>query len=260
MDVTVDGDGAFLAGCDSIDAELRTGNYIAACEYVGNAGLVGLGINKDVALGAALELHAAKVYRLADGGDNGVDLDYIKLTGSDRCSAALRVCFAELHLLDHELLNLALADDLSGSCEVHELDALFNCFFDLIVSSGHLVSAAAVDDGDILCAEADSGACNVDSDIAAADNSDLLAYIGSLAEVDVLEEVNAGERAGQIVTLAADSIAFGGADAEVECFEAVGTELIEGDVLADLNAGLELNAHLAEDLDLSVYDLSVKAE
>ena len=49
---------------------------------------------------------------------------------------------------------------------------------------------------------------------------------------------------GQIVAGAADLGALGCADCKVECLEALRTQLIEGDVLADLNAGLELYAYV----------------
>ena len=85
---------------------------------------------------------------------------------------------------------------------------------------------------------------NVDGNVTAADNGNGLAYCGLLAEVDLAQEVKSGEYAGQIVAGAADLGALGCADSKVECLEALLAQLIEGDVLADLNAGLEFYAHV----------------
>lgn len=78
----------------------------------------------------------------------------------------------------------------------------------------------------------------------AADNGNGLAYCGLLAEVDLAQEVDAGEHAGHIVAGAADLGALGCADSKVECLEALLAQLVERNVLADLNAGLELYAHV----------------
>ena len=83
----------------------------------------------------------------------------------------------------------------------------FDGLFDLIVGCGHCVAVAAVDDGG-LCTEADCRTCNIDGDIAAADDGNALADGGLLAEVHFTQEVDTGEHAGQIVARAADLCAL----------------------------------------------------
>lgn len=65
---------------------------------------------------------------------------------------------------------------------------------------------------------------------------------------------------GSSVAGAADLCALGRADCEVECLEALLTQLIKGDVLADLNAGLELYAQILENLDLGIDNVLFEAE
>ena len=46
----VDGDCAFVSGCNRVDGELRARCYIAAGENIGNGGLIRLGVGKNIAL------------------------------------------------------------------------------------------------------------------------------------------------------------------------------------------------------------------
>lgn len=54
--------------------------------------------------------------------------------------------------------------------------------------------------------------------------------------------------------------AFCRADCNVECLEAFLAQLLDGYVLADLNAAAELNAHLAQNVDLGLYDVLADTE
>ena len=116
--------------------------------------------------------------------------------------------------------------------------------------SGSLLSCNLLGDELCDCRRSIAGRDSVDSklrtryDIAAADNGNGLAYCGLLEEVDLAQEVDAGEHAGHIVAGAADLGALGCADSKVECLEALLAQLVERNVLADLNAGLELYAHV----------------
>ena len=254
MYVAVDGDCALLACRDGVDGKLRAGDDVAAGEHVGNAGLIAGQRHLDLALCAGGDaLHAAEVDLLADGGDDGGDIKRLELAGTDGLSVL------ELHDLDLELLCLALAAYLCGSGQEHELHALFDGLFDLIVGSGHSVAVTAVYDRG-LRAEADGSTCNVDGDIAAADDGDVLADCGLLAEVYLAQEVDAGEHAGQLVARAADLCALGRADSEIEGLEALLAQLIERYILADLNAGLEFDAQILEHIDLGINNVLFKAE
>ena len=78
LDKAVQGLGALAAGGDRVDRKLRAGVDVAADKDVVLLGLVGNGIGNGVALLAGLQradIELAPVDGLADGGDDGIDLD-----------------------------------------------------------------------------------------------------------------------------------------------------------------------------------------
>ena len=257
----MDGHRALLTGGDGINGELRPRHGIAAGEHIVHARLIALRVRDDRAVGIRPKSgNIAQVYLLPDGGDNAVDGDGLKPAGADAPAPSLRVHVAKLHKLDRERLGLAAAGDLGGGGEKAELHALGLRLGDLVRVGGHLISAAAVNDRYLVRAEAHSGARHVDGDIAAADNGDLFADLRRFAEVDLAQEVNAGEHARKIVALAANGSAAACADAEIECLVPVRAQRVERDVLADLDPGAELHAELAQNLNLRVDDVLVQPE
>ena len=261
VDEAVQGLSAFTACCDCINCKLGTGVDIAADKNVILLSLVGNGICDCIALLAGLEsadIKAAPVDALTDGGENGIDLDGLKLTGADRRTAALLIRLAKLHELDLECGDLAvLADDLGRSVEEAELYALFLCLCDFFLVGGHFVLTAAVDDIG-LCAEADSGAADIHCDIAAADDSALPADFGLAAEVDFAQEINTAVNAGQLFAGNAELGALLCADCDIEALVAFFTKLLDGDILADLGVHAEVDAHLSENINFACKSTAVK--
>ena len=264
MHVAVQGDGALAAGRDRVDGELRAGDHVAAGKDIGLRGLIRHTVGLDGAVAVedhSLRRDAAKIDALADGADDGRDLDGLELAGADRLAAALRVGLAQLHDLDLEGLDLAVfADDLGRSAQEAELHALFHGFRDFLRVCRHLGLAAAVDDVSILRAKTDGRAADVHGDIAAADDGALFADARLLAEVDLAQEVHAAVHAGEVLAGHADGCALLRADGKIEALVALLAQLVDGEILADLDAALEVDAHLLEHLDLGVDDVLLEAE
>ena len=202
-----------------------------------------------------------EVDALTDGADDGRDLDGLELAGANGLAAALLVGLAQLHDLDLDGLDLAvLAEDLGRSAQEAELHALFHGFRDFLRVSRHFGLTAAVDDVGVLRAETDSRAADVHGDVAAADDGALLADARLLAEVDLAQEVHAAVHAGELFARDADGRALLRTDGQIEALVALLTQLIDGDVLADLDAALEVDAHLFEHLDLGVDHVLLETE
>ena len=264
MHIAVDGDRGLLAGCDRVDGELRAGHNIAACEHVGLTGLIAELVDHDGAFAAELDAgtggDTAEVDLLADGGDDRVKLQRLKFTGADGLAAAFCVSFAKLHDFDLHAADLAAAEYLDRSGEVHEPDALFLCLSDLVGCCGHFVSAASVDDGHVLRAETQRRARDIYRDVAAADDCDALTDADGLFKVNVTQKVNTGEHARKLLAGNTELCAPGRADAEVEGLVALCAQLRQRDVLADLNAGFELDAELTENVYLRIHDGLIETE
>ena len=263
--IAVEGNCALTAGCNCVDCKLRAGHAVAADKDVGLCGLesdaVSLGCVL-LALDHCAGVQFAPINLLTDGADDGVDLDGGELAGADRLSLALLVRLAKLHDFDLETVDLAVlvAEDFNGSVEVAELYAFLNCLCDLFLIGGHLICASAVDDVCLLCADTDSGTDNIHCDIAAADDCDLLAELDFVAEIYLTQEVNAAVNAVEVFARDTELCRLLCADAKEEALVALLAQLSNGDILADLNTHLELDAHLFEDIDLGADDLAVEAE
>ena len=174
MDIAVQGDGGLLAGGNGVDGKAGTGVAVAAHEDIGLGGLIGQLVGLGVALLADLQLahvQAAPVDPLADGADDGLDLDGLELAGAHGLAAALLVGLAQLHDLHLQAGDLAvLAQDLHGGVEELELHALFHGLAHFLGIGGHLGLGAAVDDVGLLSAQTDRGAADVHGHVAGADD------------------------------------------------------------------------------------------
>jgi hypothetical protein len=75
--------------------------------------------------------------------------------------------------------SIGTAQHLRGGYNEHKGDALSERFLDLASVGGHLIPAAAIGYGHIT-ARSPQGAGDIDGNVAAAENHDLPAHIGSL--------------------------------------------------------------------------------
>ena len=264
MHIAVQADGGLLAGGNGVDGKLRAGVAVAADEDVRLRGLIG----QRVRLGGALfrrreraGIERAPVDRLADGADDGIDGDRLELAGADGLAAALLVRLAERHALDPDAGDLAvLAEDLDRRGQEAELHALFHRLFDLFGVGGELGLTAAVEHVRLVRAEAHRAAADVHGHVAAADDGTALAEGRVMAEVHGAQEVHAAVDALELLARDAELGRLLCADGEVEALVALCAQLLDGDVLADLDAAAEFDAHLAQDVNLGVEHVFFEAE
>ena len=227
-------------------------------------GLIGKRVGQSGALRRGLQItdiELAPVYDLANGADDAVELDRLELAGSHRLAATFFIALAKLHQLDLHAGNLAvLTEDLNRRAQEAEFNALFLCLFDLVTVGGHFFFAAPIDDIGLFGAETDGRAADVHGDIAAADDSAALADLDLVAEIDFTQKVNTAENT---LELFAGDLQFGAllrADGKVEALVALFAQLLDCNILADFDAALELNAHLAQNVDFGVENVLFKAE
>ena len=153
-----------------------------------------------------------------------------------------------------------LAEDGLGRPRVVDDDAVGDACVLLVGNGGHLfvllkavhVDAAA---GQTLCR-----ACHVDGRVAAADNDNVAGKLLSRAAVDGAQEVKTALNACQLFTGNVELCGLLETDSDVEGPEALLAELLDGDILADLNAAAELDAHLTQDVYLGLDDVLADAE
>ena len=264
MDIAVQRYRRFLARGYRVDGKARTGVAVAANEDVRLRGLIGQGVSLG---GAFLRRHesahieAAPIDGLADRADHAVKLYRLKLTGADRSAASLLIRLAKFHCFDLERADLAVtADDLDRCVEEAELHALLHRLLDLFGVGGHFILRAAVDDIGLLRAETHRAAAHIHRNVTAADDRTALADRGLAAEVHLAQELHAAEHALKLLAGDIELCRLLRADGEIEALIALIPKLLDRDVPADLDAAAELHAHLAEDIDLSIEHILLKAE
>ena len=140
-----------------------------------------------------------------------------------------------------------------------ELYALLLRLLDLDGIGGHIALLPAVGDGD-LRAEADGGAGHVHRDVAAADDDDLFADGGLGAGVDLAQEIDAAPDALELLARDAEGGGLLRADGEIKRVKALGAQLVERHVPADLDTAAEDHAELLQNVDLGVEDGLLEAE
>ena len=253
MHIPVNGDGALLACGDRVNGELRAGDNVAAREHVGLARLIARQRYGDGPLRTGRHGNAVQVDLLPNGGDDRGNAQRIVYARADGLSVP------QLHSLYPERLRPAVTEDLNGGGEEAEGNAFLDGFFDLLVRGGHGGAVAAVNDRNVR-AEPDGGAGYIDGNIAAADDGNGLADLRRFAEIDRAQEIDAGHNARQLFADAAELRAAGRADGEIERLEALGAQRVERNVRSDGDAGLELHAQIAENVDFGADNVLFQPE
>ena len=105
-----------------------------------------------------------------------------------------------------------------------------------------------------------SRAADVHRNVAGTDHRAPAADLRLFAEVDLTQEVHAAEYALQLLTGNAEGGRLLCADSKVEALVAFLTQLLNGDIPADLNAASELHTHLADDVDLGIEHVLLQTE
>ena len=154
----------------------------------------------------------------------------------------------------------ALAEDGLGCPGVVDNNTVGEACVLLIGNGGHLFVLLKAVHVDAALGQTACCTGNVDSRVAAADNDDVAAELLGLAVVDRAQEVKSAQNTLQLFAGDVQLCRLLQADRNVECLEAFLTQLLDGDILADLNAAAELNAHLAQNVDLGLYDVLADTE
>ena len=261
LNETVHGDGRFLARRDGFHDRGRAGDRVASGEDVGVLGLEGHRIYLDgppvAQCAGALVGEAGPVGFLADGRDDRVHFDDELAAGNRHGTPSPAVVRrSQFHFQAFHGGNLAAFRYYSDRVgQSHDLDAFFFALHDLLVVGGHLVAAAAIDDERLLASGAKRGANGVHGHVAAADHRHPVTDVDPFSQVDLFEKFQA--RVDPFVIFALDSqhLALLGADSHEERLVSLLTQLPDGEVLADLHAGLELHAQVLDDLDFGLDDV-----
>jgi len=242
-----------MSSSDSLDDCLGTIDAITSSVDVGEVG-VALCVSLDVASAVEFEsVESCSLSRLGDGGDDDVSRDLKVLTlDRDRSLAARSVLLTELSALAVDASDLSvLGDDAERCGEDLELDALLDCLDDLVLCSRHAGTVTTVEDGGLTAATT-SDTSSVESAESTTDDDDLLSSCGLLAlEIDALKEGNhVLDALSLVLALDVELAGTEGADADKDSIKVL-AELLESDVLADTDAGLELSAHGDDALDVA---------
>ena len=264
MHKAVQRDGRLLAGGDRVDGKARTGIDIAADKNVGLGRLIG----QLVCLGGALpgrnqsaDIQLAPVDLLADSTDDRFDLQGLKFAGADRLAAALLIRLAEGHLLYLQTADPAVpADDLDRRAQEAEPDTLVHGFLHFLRVGRHLGLRAAIHNIGVFRPEAHRRAADVHCNVAGTDHRAPAADLRLFAEVDLTQEVHAAEYALQLFAGNAERSRLLCTDGKAEALVAFLTQLLNGNIPADLNAASELHTHLADDVDLGIEHILLQTE
>ena len=134
----------------------------------------------------------------------------------------------------------------------------FNVLFlrlgNLVFRSGHGIARFQTDHRDSLRTEAHRSAGAVNCDITAADDNDAAVHMLVLVGQRLMQEVNGDVGAGGMFARDARKPSALTADGDVECEEALFTQLRDGHIPADLHAAADLHAKFTQNLNFRVYD------
>ena len=163
-------------------------------------------------------------------------------------------------LLEYDSLYAAVLvlENLFRSPAVHNGDALFLNLCDFILCGGHFVALLKAEHCNLAVSCSCSSSCNVGCNVTAADYYNITAELDGIILVDSAKEGYAAFNALCILAGYACKSAALKTDSNIECLVALSTQLIKGDVLANLNAALDLSTHSLDYINFSLNNLLVK--
>ncbi len=185
----------------------------------------------------------------------------------DRPAAPARVGLAELHLhAGHGLdVPVFVPDDLGRVREQFEDDSFFFCVMHFFDPGGHLFFAAAVDDGDVLCAEPLGAARRVHGHVAAADDHRIFTHLHGrirfgemirLHEVDARQKLIGGIHAVEVFARNALKPRKSRATADEHRVEPLFFEqFVQRDRAADDHVGLDFDPDVLQGFDFVPHEL-----
>ena len=214
-----------------------------------------------------------RVGPVAERQDGGVTGDAeVGAFHGDGFAAAFGVGFAQPHFetFHRGQFSVFARDEFDGLGQEAVFGAFFARHLAILFAAGHFVLGAAVQAGDFLGAEAQGGPQAVGGGVAAADDHHMLADFERLQHVRrkqaalhvaADQEVGRFENAGQVG--AGGVFHFGvhfRADADEDCSEALGEQVVNGFVFADIGVRDEFDACALELLPFFLPDFLGKFE
>ena len=160
-----------------------------------------------------------------------------------------------LHLHEVNAGHMVFAGDALEGLARMDYNALFLSLLDLFIVRSHLLTRFQTCQMDALCSETYGRSCAVKRDVAAAKDDHMLAHAGLFAHGAVTQEVRVQKYSGKIVAGHSETDAHGTADSHQHCVIII-EQLCR---LRDLDAALNLNALLLDDLYFLSDDVSRKA-
>ncbi len=261
----VDRYSTLTAGSDGVDGILGTGSAVAADKDVGLLGLEGNAVMVDEAAVGSLGLRAGKhravLGALADSYQNigAGNRDGLALV-IDGCKSAVFVPHGgAAHKLNGSDLSV-FADNGLGCPRIVDDNAVGNACVLLVGNGGHLFVLLKAVHVDAAACQTACRTGNIDRCVAAADYDDVAGQLFGLAAVDGAQEVQSAENALELFAGDVQLCGLLQTYCNIECLEAFVTQLLDGDIFADLYAAAELNAHLTQNVYLGLNDILADTE
>ena len=154
----------------------------------------------------------------------------------------------------------ALGKYLPGAPAVSDLNALFLRLLDLVRGGGHFFFALKAEHRDLASGRSRGASRNVDSHVSAADHDDVAGKAQAVVLIYAVEEFDAALNALGVLAGNARFASAHKADGDIEGLVAVPAERVYRNVAPDLYAAADLNAHLAENVDLRLDNVLFKPE
>ncbi len=165
-------------------------------------------------------------------------------------------------LLEGDTLNVTLfiAKDFLRTPSALDQNAIFLSFSDFVIRCRHDVTGLEADLGYMACTNTNCISGAVDCHVTTTDNYYVALDIILFVCIHFTKEVNCGYNTFAFFAGNTDLTTALATDCDIECLVALSTKLIEGDVLTNFNAGLELNAHFLHDIDFSLNNILLQLE
>ncbi len=140
-----------------------------------------------------------------------------------------------------------------------ELDSLFFRLFYIFFISGHLTARPAVEDGHLFGSYSQGCSGSIDSHVSATDDSDSLAYLYLLPEIDLSQKDHSRKDVRVIFSSNAQFLILMSAHSKKDSSISLLKKVIEGKIRANRRIGFDLYTERLNGLDLFFENLSGEA-
>ena len=153
-----------------------------------------------------------------------------------------------------------LRQDLLRAPAVLHIDAFRSGLLDFLPGRPHLIRRLEAEHRHLVRAGADSCPCDIDRDIASADDNRAPRKADGMVVVDSSEEIDAGLDAFRVLTRHTGFSAALHPDGEEECLVALLPEFLDRRILSDFHTALKLHAHLTQNINLRIQHILLQTE